>query len=79
MRTKLSSFQVGDRVELLLFYGFHGEARPLGTVSALAVCIPTLLLAVSLRGNSHRRGFAEATPHNTAVAPWRGIASCAPR
>ena len=30
--TGRDAFQVGDRVELLLFYGFHGESRPQGTV-----------------------------------------------
>ena len=30
--TKLASFRVGDRVELLLFYSFHGESRRQGTV-----------------------------------------------
>jgi len=30
--TKRDAFRVGDRVELLLFYGFHGEPRPRGTV-----------------------------------------------
>ena len=33
--TKPDAFQVGDRVELLLFYGFHGEPRPQGTVTAI--------------------------------------------
>ena len=28
----LASFRVGDRVELLLFYSFHGEPLPQGTV-----------------------------------------------
>ena len=30
--TRRDAFQAGDRVELLLFYGFHGEPRPQGTV-----------------------------------------------
>jgi hypothetical protein len=30
--TELSAFNIGDRVELLLFYGFHSEAPPQGTV-----------------------------------------------
>ena len=30
--SKLDTFKIGDRVELLLFYGFHDEARPQGTV-----------------------------------------------
>jgi hypothetical protein len=32
MRNTLDGFQVGDRVELLLFYGLDGESRPNGTV-----------------------------------------------
>jgi hypothetical protein len=32
---KLASFRVGDRVELLLFYGFHDEPCPRGTVVSL--------------------------------------------
>ena len=30
--TKRDAFRVGDRVELMLFYGFHGEPCPRGTV-----------------------------------------------
>ena len=30
--TRRDAFHVGDRVELLLFYGFHGEPCPRGTV-----------------------------------------------
>ena len=30
--TRRDAFRVGDRVELLLFYGFHGEPCPRGTV-----------------------------------------------
>ena len=29
------AFRVGDRVELLLFYGFHGEPRPQGTIVSI--------------------------------------------
>ena len=32
MRAKPDAFKIGDRVELLLFYGLNGEARPQGTV-----------------------------------------------
>ena len=32
MRNTLDSFQVGDKVVLLLYYGFHGEAPPQGAV-----------------------------------------------
>ena len=35
MGAKLDAFRVGDRVELLLFYGFHGEPCPRGTVTAI--------------------------------------------
>ena len=31
-RAKLDAFEIGDRVELLLFYSFDGEPPPLGTV-----------------------------------------------
>ena len=30
--TKLDAFKVGDRVELLLFYSFHDDPLPQGTV-----------------------------------------------
>ena len=30
--TRRDAFRIGDRVELLLFYSFHGEPRPQGTV-----------------------------------------------
>jgi hypothetical protein len=33
--TRRDAFHVGDRVELLLFYGFHGEPPPQGTVVAI--------------------------------------------
>jgi hypothetical protein len=33
--TRRDAFQVGDRVELLLFYGFHGEPCPRGTVVSI--------------------------------------------
>ena len=35
MGARLDAFRVWDRVELLLFYGFHGEARPQGTVVSI--------------------------------------------
>ena len=31
-RAKLDAFEIGDRVELLLFYSFDGDPPPQGTV-----------------------------------------------
>jgi hypothetical protein len=38
MRVKLDAFQVGDRVEPLLFCGFNGESRPQATVIETGTC-----------------------------------------
>lgn len=35
MKAKVDAFKVGDRVELLLFYGFHDEPLPQGTVVSI--------------------------------------------
>ena len=70
MRTKLTAFKIGDRVELLRYYSFEGDPPPKGTVVSIG------LRRVDCKIDSHGRviGFAPSDLSIVGKMGWSGPA-----